>query len=938
MCQGQQLGYADNWPNWTAAAVYRGTNGAVQAFLGGSERMGVATTYRFFSQDRDVFYNGYGPRRDFTTTNPGNAEEVVNINWGADVPPPLSGRYLIVNRYSQKVMEVPNASVNNGTILDQKVYTGASNQLWDVYPLANDLTYYTITAAHDGVTADDSDYSYNNGNPIQQWNGGTNDVEQWYFKYAGDGYFNICSRWNGMCLDVSGPTTNSGATIVQWSPASSAPRTLSQQWRLIPAGNPVTFVTPPAPAGLIATANAVSLELNWNANSGSTPVSYTVLRGTNSGGPYDIIARGLTSNAFTDHSANQPETYFYVVAAVDGSLNQSPYSTEVNAAPTLAPALLANYDFERNTLDISLNANTAEANGMPLYAPGKLGSAVSLNGADQYVMAPAGIMASATNFTIAAWVNWTGGAAWQRIFDLGNGPAQYMFLTPSSGTGTLRFAITTNGAGAEQILEASPAPSGNWLHVAVTLNGNTAGLYTNGVLAASGTVTISPANFNPALNNFGASQYPGDPYFSGLIDSVFIYNYALDGAQIRNLMVGIAPGAPVAPTGLAAAAGNGAVNLTWVQSTSPGIVINNIYRSSSGSGGPFYPIASITASATYSDTTAGDGITYYYAVTAVNNNGESALSGAARVVDTTPGPLATLMHRYHFANGNANDTAGNANGRLAGNAKIVGGQLVISNQTATGPATNYLELPAGILTNSTGDVDSAVTVEAWATIYPNQSTWANLFDFGNQDSVGNAEYDIHVCIHSGDNSVIAGISDSDNANVDYQYVDLGSGTSLDGKTNVHITAVFNPPGGCVAVYLDGSLAGVNQNVTIPMSGVQDVRNVVGADNWPDPGMQGTISELRIYNGALQAGEIAATQALGPNQLLSAAAPTLQVTGAGASLTFSWPLASASFALQETANLAPGSWTNVSATAQIAGGQWQLTLPRSGPIGYFRLAQ
>ena len=37
-CQGQRLGYADNWPNWTAAAVYRGTNGAVQAFLGGSER------------------------------------------------------------------------------------------------------------------------------------------------------------------------------------------------------------------------------------------------------------------------------------------------------------------------------------------------------------------------------------------------------------------------------------------------------------------------------------------------------------------------------------------------------------------------------------------------------------------------------------------------------------------------------------------------------------------------------------------------------------------------------------------------------------------------------------------------------------------------------------------------------------------------------------
>jgi hypothetical protein len=31
--QGKQLGYADNWNNWTAAAVYCGTNGSLEAFL-----------------------------------------------------------------------------------------------------------------------------------------------------------------------------------------------------------------------------------------------------------------------------------------------------------------------------------------------------------------------------------------------------------------------------------------------------------------------------------------------------------------------------------------------------------------------------------------------------------------------------------------------------------------------------------------------------------------------------------------------------------------------------------------------------------------------------------------------------------------------------------------------------------------------------------------
>jgi hypothetical protein len=121
-----------------------------------------------------------------------------------------------------------------------------------------------------------------------------------------------------------------------------------------------------------------------------------------------------------------------------------------------------------------------------------------------------------------------------------------------------------------------------------------------------------------------------------------------------------------------------------------------------------------------------------------------------------------------------------------------------------------------------------------------------------------------------------------------------------------------------------------------MSGVQDVRNVVGADNWPDPGLQGAIEEFRIYNGALQAEEIAATQVLGPDQLLSTASPAISVSLSGDNLALSWPVASAGYTVLTTTNLAADSWTPAEVTPQIVGSLWQAVLPLTGTAQYFSL--
>src|SRR5207248_3239809 len=82
---------------------------------------------------------------------------------------------------------------------------------------------------------------------------------------------------------------------------------------------------------------------------------------------------------------------------------------------------------------------------------------------------------------------------------------------------------------------------------------------------------------------------------------------------------------PGAPTGLTATAGNAHVALSW--NSVSGATSYNVKRATI-SNGPYSTIASPTSN-TYDDTTAVNGTTYFYVVSAVNSAGESSNSAEA---------------------------------------------------------------------------------------------------------------------------------------------------------------------------------------------------------------------------------------------------------------------------------------------------------------------
>ena len=190
-----------------------------------------------------------------------------------------------------------------------------------------------------------------------------------------------------------------------------------------------------------------------------------------------------------------------------------------------------------NTRDVSGYDNRGVCYGVPTYTVGQNGQALDLNGSNNHVKLPPAI-ANTNAFTFAAWVNWDGGAANQRIFDLGNDTSQFFFLSPNVG-GEMRVGLR-NGSGTTGSIATSALPSGSWQHVAVTMQGSTARIYLNGVQQVQGTLS-DPALSGTMQNYLGKSQWAADPLFNGKLDDVTIADSAMRADQIAALMANTLP-------------------------------------------------------------------------------------------------------------------------------------------------------------------------------------------------------------------------------------------------------------------------------------------------------------------------------------------------------------------------------------------------------------
>jgi hypothetical protein len=291
------------------------------------------------------------------------------------------------------------------------------------------------------------------------------------------------------------------------------------------------------PSGLTAILVGGQVVLSWWGTAHAT--GYNVKRSATPGGPYTTVASGITDPRTCTDSGMAAGTWYYVVTAVTPTGETAPSNeAKVVTGTRLHTWLTFDQSSGTTAADATGNGHNAVLTNGPLWVAGRSGNAVSLDGVDDYLALPAGALTDLSDFTIATWVYWNASQTWTRIFDLGSGTGRYMYLTPRNGAGVVRFATTVDGNYGEQGINGAAAlPTGQWVHVAVTLSGTTGTLYVNGVAVGTSTaIAHAPFRLGATTQNWiGRSQYTGDPSFNGKLDDFRIYSGALSAAQVAAL-------------------------------------------------------------------------------------------------------------------------------------------------------------------------------------------------------------------------------------------------------------------------------------------------------------------------------------------------------------------------------------------------------------------
>ena len=370
-----------------------------------------------------------------------------------------------------------------------------------------------------------------------------------------------------------------------------------------------------APTGLKATAGSAQVALAWNTVTGAT--GYNLYRGIGAGTPV-LYQLGLTAASYTDTGLTNGTAYTYTVTAVNGN-GAGASSASVTATPgsaaLAAPVLAAAPGNGSVALSWNTIAGATSYNVYRATAAGAEGATPYLTGITSVAYTDSGLTNGVTYFYTVTAVNGLGEGAQS------NEASAVVNYAPPAAPSLKGIAGNTQAS-----LSWSAVPGATSYVLLRSIGGANPTPYATGLTGTSYVDT--------GLPNGGYRKY-----------QVAAVNGAGQG-PLSNLVY-VTPGPPgtlalAAPT-LAGTGSDRQSYLLW--SAVDGATSYNIYRSTVAGGEGAAPyvtgVGSAVVDISYADMSVSNGVTYYYQVAAVNNNGEGAYSNEVTV--QPPNPIADFI-------------------------------------------------------------------------------------------------------------------------------------------------------------------------------------------------------------------------------------------------------------------------------------------------------
>ncbi|MBD3919825.1 S-layer homology domain-containing protein [Paenibacillus sp. PR3] len=543
------------------------------------------------------------------------------------------------------------------------------------------------------------------------------------------------------------------------------------------------------------------------------------------------------TGAVTRPESNEPAGVVELTATVTKGSTTVTKTVTVTVKPMAIATLKANYNFENNLKDDITNASgTITGNrinntgGTISYGAGRIdGTAAQFDGSSG-VRLPDGLI-QGNSYSVSFWVKpheVVSGAT--PAFFGGTDGDNWISLLPQGWGGTFLWAHdNTNGGQYYDYQSGTTVSSGEWSHIALSVENGVATLYVNGVKKVSRSGL--PNVFTTSNGFIGLGVNFWDDPFKGLIDDLRIYEGVLSSKEVRDMVFDesvkvdsinlgftekrVSVGNTFAPQTMSISpkfAGNQTLNWTSSDST----------------------VAAVDASGRVTGLTAGT-----TTITATATDGSDKT--ASYTLYVTEGAIA----HYKFE-GDLQDSTGYGAGTITGNrANNTGGTISYgtgvgaSSQAAVFDGTSGIRLQDGLISGNTYSVSFFINLQqgkAYSTSFfgaATENSWISMLPRGGL--AGNP-----TMLWSGSN--------------------LGTGwydasTAVQIPTNQWVNLTFTVNNGTATVYVDGVAKYTGTNFPNVFK-TDNALFAVGVNYWDEP-LKGSIDELQVFDRVLSENEVKA---------------------------------------------------------------------------------